>query len=125
MCYDRAMRRMLLCFLSIGCGGGGSHHPTGEPAAQAPVVAKGGRVAVAVEETGFVPAEIQVDRGKPVTLVFTRKVEHTCVDRVVFPAEGIDKELPMGKPVEVALAPAADTSFRCPMGHAIGRVTVR
>jgi len=118
--------RWMLIAVSLGCGKGESSHPTGGQAQGQPVLAKAGsRVEIAVEQTGFVPAEIQVDRGKPVTLVFTRKVEHTCVDRVVFPAEGIDKELPLHKPVEVALAPSADTSFRCPMAHATGRVTVR
>jgi plastocyanin domain-containing protein len=85
----------------------------------------GARVEIAVEESGFVPDQVQVERGKPVTLVFTRKIENTCVDKVVFPAEGIEKDLPLGKPVEVALAPSADTSFRCPMGHALGRVAVK
>jgi len=116
---------MVLGLSVTSCDGEG-RHPAGLASSAPPVAAKpGGRVDVSIVETGFVPDQIQVERGKPVTLVFTRKVEQTCVDKVVFPAEGIEKDLPMGKPVEVALAPAADTSFRCPMGHAVGRVTVR
>ena len=121
---------MARCMLTLvwtlgiaGCGGG--EHPAGAASAPPVSAAAGARVEVSIVDTGFVPDQIQVERNKPVTLVFTRKVEQTCVDKVVFPAEKIEKDLPLGKPVEVALAPAADTSFRCPMGMAIGHVTVR
>jgi plastocyanin domain-containing protein len=107
-----------------GCGGAGEH-PAAAASTSPPVAAAGGRVDISIVQTGFSPDHIEVERAKPVTLVFTRKVEHTCVDKVVFPAEKIEKDVPMGQPVEVALAPAADTTFRCPMGHAIGRLTVR
>ncbi len=107
-----------LCLAWARCGGGDSPSAAASPAPS-------GRVAISIEQTGFVPNEIQAERNKPLTLVFTRKVEQTCVDKVVFPNEKIEKDLPVGQPVEVALAPAADTTFRCPMGHAIGRISVR
>lgn len=84
------------------------------------------RVEVAVTDAGFVPATIQVPRGKPVTLVVTRQVEQTCATGIVVAKPEIHADLPLNQPVEVTFTPQGDeVDFSCPMHMISGKVTVR
>ncbi|HEY5950259.1 MAG TPA: cupredoxin domain-containing protein [Kofleriaceae bacterium] len=63
------------------------------------------RFDITVTEKGFEPNETNVPAGKPVTLVFERKTDQTCVKQVILTMDDgkkIEKELPLNTPVEIA-----------------------
>ncbi len=86
-----------------------------------------GTVAISVTEKGFVPAEVTVDRGKPVTLVVTRKTEHTCAKEFVMAAEHIEEKLPLNQAVAITFTPdePGEIRFACGMDMVSGKVIVR
>lgn len=85
-----------------------------------------GQIEVRADAKGFSPNRIWVEKGKPVKLLFTRVVEKTCMDGVVFPSLGIKKDLEVGEPVEVEFTPeeSGEIAFHCPMGHGKSSVVV-
>jgi len=114
--------------LLAACSGSG-----GEPAAKdqaatrpppTPVAAQNGRVAISVTEKGFEPTPIQVEKGKPVTLVVTRKTDQTCATELTLPEYKIDKKLPLNQPVEITFTPdkAGQLVYGCAMDHMISGV---
>lgn len=90
----------------------------------APVAAQGGRVTISVTEKGFEPTPIQVEKGKPVTLVVTRKTDQTCATELTLPEYKIDKKLPLDQPVEITFTPekAGELVYGCAMDHMISGV---
>jgi plastocyanin domain-containing protein len=99
-----------LVLAAAGCGGGGN-----------------GRVAVAVTEEGFVPAEIPARAGQAITLVVTRKTDATCAKEIVFADLGVTKELPLDQAVEVTVTPTktGDLRFACGMDMIAGKLVVQ
>jgi plastocyanin domain-containing protein len=79
-------------------------------------------VEMAVTEDGFVPSKIKAKKGEKLRLVITRKTDRTCATEIVVKDHGIEKELPLGKPVTVELTPAKSGEIRyaCGMGHVTG-----
>lgn len=77
-----------------------------------------GRIEIVATRSTFEPSRIEVEGGKPVTLVFTREIEKTCMHTVVFPDLDIEKEIPVGEKVEIEVTPEAGGTirFQCPMG---------
>lgn len=101
--------------------------PKAQAAAPTPTPTnEAGQIEIEANAKGFTPSKIWVEEGKPVKLLFTRTVEKTCMDGVVFPALGIEKELAVGEPVEIEFTPeaAGDIRFQCPMGHGKSSVVV-
>lgn len=100
-----------LTAFAAGCGGGSSKLAPGE-------------VAIEVTDAGFVPATVTLPKGKPATLVFTRKIEETCAKEVVFTASGEKHDLPLKQPVRVTLpADRPDTlDYACGMNMLTGKV---
>jgi plastocyanin domain-containing protein len=84
------------------------------------------RVQVEVTAKGYAPASVRGTAGKPLTLVFRRTSEQGCGQHIVFPEQGIKKELPLNRDVEVTVAPNADKplAFTCGMGMYKGSVVV-
>ena len=87
----------------------------------------GDRFAIAVTDSGFVPASIEIPAGKPVTLVVTRKTEATCAKQIVFEREGIRKDLPLNQAVEVTVpaSPKGEVTYSCDMGMVSGKLIVQ
>ena len=85
------------------------------------------RIAIEVTEQGFVPADVIVTAGKPVTLVVTRKTDRTCAKELVIEDRGIHQELPLGQAVEVKFTPdsAGVIRYACGMDMISGRVIVK
>jgi plastocyanin domain-containing protein len=87
----------------------------------------GSEVAVRVDEKGFTPSHVNVEKGKPLTLIFTRTSDDTCARDAVFPDLGIKKPLPKDTPVRIEL-PTTDArtfTFQCGMGMYKSNVVVR
>jgi plastocyanin domain-containing protein len=97
-----------------GCGGAGGG-------------GAGARVELAVTENGFEPAEVQAEKGVPLTLVVTRKTDATCAKEIVIADQNIRKDLPLNQTVEVTFTPAdtGEVRFVCGMDMISGRVVVR
>ena len=73
---------------------------------------------------GYDPATIRVAAGKPVRLVFDRQESSGCSEEVVFPAFGIRKFLPQGKPTTIEITPPAPGryEFMCGMSMLRGAI---
>ncbi|HEY4179996.1 MAG TPA: cupredoxin domain-containing protein [Kofleriaceae bacterium] len=87
------------------------------------------RVDIKVTEKGFEPGNINVPAKKPVTLVFTRKTEETCTKSVVISLDDgkkIERELPLDKPVEIAVTfpRAGHLAYACSMNMNKGTIVV-
>jgi len=86
-----------------------------------------GEIAVRVDSDGFTPSEVKAEKGKPLTLVFTRTTDATCAKEVVFPELDIEKPLPKDTPVRVQL-PTTDArsyTLQCGMAMYKGKVVVQ
>jgi plastocyanin domain-containing protein len=73
---------------------------------------------------GYDPATIRVRAGRPVRLVFDRQETSGCSEEVVFPAFGIRKFLPTGKPTTIEITPPAPGryEFMCGMSMLRGSI---
>ncbi|MFO0646468.1 MAG: cupredoxin domain-containing protein [Polyangiales bacterium] len=84
------------------------------------------RVAVAVDAQGYHPASINLPAGRPATIVFTRTSDEGCGQQVVFPSLNIRRDLPLNRPVEVALTPSVGTiAFTCGMNMLRGSIVAQ
>lgn len=106
---------------SPASSGGASVEPGalgGAPTAAPRVVADAG---------GFTPRVLALPRGGPGDVVFRRTTDDTCATAVVFPALGIERELPLGQDVTVTVPTTAARTwaFQCGMGMYRSRVVVR
>ena len=74
----------------------------------------------------FAPAEIHVKRGEKVKLVFTRTTDRTCATSVHIKDLGVNQELPLNKPITVAIEPKKAGKYRytCSMDMIAGTLVV-
>lgn len=63
------------------------------------------RVDIAVTDSGFSPSTIELKKGEPVVLRFTRSTKSECLKAIAIPDLKIEKDLPLNVPVEVAITP--------------------
>lgn len=84
-------------------------------------------VAITVTANGFEPKALTAKVGKPVTLVVTRKVEHTCATEIVIKDFGIEQPLPLDQPVRVTFTPTrpGKVRFACGMDMIAGEIAVQ
>ena len=68
-----------------------------------------------------------IPAGRPVTLVVTRKTDHTCARDFVMAARRIAKPLPLDQAVEIPLGPErpGDLRYACGMDMFSGVVRVK
>lgn len=119
----RSQARVLATMLALAASGCAAGRPLGT-AVEQPTTAVAREIDIAITRKGFEPARAPARVGETVRLVFTRKVEHTCVTQVlVWLAEGrtIERELPIDRPVAITLELTApgELGFACPM-HMFG-----
>jgi plastocyanin domain-containing protein len=79
---------------------------------------KSGPVQVTADGDGFKPSSVQLKKGEPGALVFTRTTDETCATEVVFPELKIEKKLPKGEPVRIDIPTDKEQklTFQCGMG---------
>lgn len=84
-------------------------------------------VSLQVTEQGFVPADVAVEKGKPLTLTITRKTDRTCATEIVIEDFGINQPLPLDEPVTVTFTPreAGTIRYACAMHMISGTITAR
>jgi plastocyanin domain-containing protein len=75
-------------------------------------------IAITVADGVYTPARIEVARGQPLVLSFTRQDPTPCAEKVIFPDLGISADLPLQQSVELRLTPeqAGEFAFTCQMG---------
>lgn len=98
------------------------------PAPPAPAVPQAGRVEIKVTEAGFEPRELTTAKGKPLTLVFTRVTDNTCITAIDIPDEQVKGfPLPLGHAASLTITPrkAGLVRFHCSaMGMGNGKIVV-
>ncbi len=84
-------------------------------------------VAIDVTDRGFVPAQVSVRAGSPVTLVVTRKTDATCAKEIVLADVGIKRELPLNEAVRIEFTPTSrgEHRYACGMGMVGGTLKVQ
>jgi len=114
----------LLLLLAPACTAEKPH----APAATAPAVPTAGRVEIKVTEAGFEPREVRAEKGKPLTLVFTRVTDATCITAIDIPDEQVKGfALPLDRPASLTITPrkAGVERFHCSaMGMGNGKIIV-
>lgn len=84
------------------------------------------RIEIEVTAEGFSPSRVEVEPGKPVRLVFTRRSDKTCATEVAVPSLKIKKALPLNEPVPIDITPEKeDVSFSCGMNMLKGTLVVK
>jgi plastocyanin domain-containing protein len=94
---------------------------SGDAGAEGPVQ---NRVEMAVTDKGFVPQNLRVKKGEPVTLIITRKTDVTCATELVIDEHNINVKLPLNQPVTVSFTPlkSGELKYGCAMKKMIGGV---
>jgi plastocyanin domain-containing protein len=92
-----------------------------------PEAKPGAPIAITADDKGYTPSSVEVKKGSPVTLVFTRTSDDTCAREVVFPEINLKKDLPLKTPVtiDVPSAEARTLTFQCGMGMFKGKVLIK
>jgi plastocyanin domain-containing protein len=92
------------------------------------LAAEGRKVAIKVTDAGFEPREVKAKKGEPITLVFTRVTDRTCITAIDIPDENVKElQLPLQKAVSVTVTPkkAGVEPFHCSaMAMGNGRLIV-
>lgn len=76
---------------------------------------------------GYSPDRIEVKKGQPVRLLFTRKESNACTEQVIFGDFGISKMLPQNEEVLVEFTPdkSGEFTFHCGMNMVRGKLIVK
>lgn len=112
----------MLATVVVACNTPASASPSPATNAPAPVAAPATNdaavVRIAVGQDGFQPSMVHAEKGKKLTLRFTRTTDATCAKQVDFPELGIKRELPLNQPVDIDIptSEARDLGFQCGMG---------
>jgi plastocyanin domain-containing protein len=82
---------------------------------------------LSVTEQGFEPKQIDVKPGTSVVLNVKRKTDSTCATAIQIPSKKIKRDLPLNKPVIIALGKLAkgEIRFACGMDMIGGSIIVR
>ena len=76
---------------------------------------------------GYSPDRIEVVKGQPVRLLFTRQESNACTEQVIFSDFGVSQMLPKGEEVPVEFTPAksGEFTFHCGMNMVRGKLIVK
>lgn len=96
------------------------------PVARREIVIPADAIRVRVGASGYEPAVVQVKKGQPVKLAFTRAGASGCGGMVVFPTLGIRRHLHPGETVLIEITPTetGELSFTCGMRMYKGSLVV-
>jgi hypothetical protein len=97
------------------------------PVARSGAEPGGQTVTIRVGSRGFYPSELVVPGGEPVRIAIERSAEPNCASRIVIPALGIERRLPLGETTILELPPLGDGRlvFSCGMGMYKGMILTR
>jgi hypothetical protein len=86
-----------------------------------------GALLIKVSSAGYEPARILAKAGQPIKLAFFRPDAQNCGREVIFPALGIQRELPPGQTVVIDITPrkTGSLSFSCGMKMLHGELVIQ
>jgi Cu+-exporting ATPase len=89
--------------------------------------ANGDQVVEVVVDRGYRPQSIVARAAVPLRLVFHRRDDDPCSDRIVFSSPHIDRRLARGTATTIVLPaqPAGEIRFTCGMGRYHGQIELR
>ena len=125
------MKKLIIAISLIAIFGCKAEEPAPvaqQPATEsAPAPAPVQTIDIRISGGEYQPASVNVAKGQPVRLNFTRDEKPTCGDVLVFPALNIRKEIPVNGVVSVDLNPteAGELKFTCGMNMMKGAVVVQ
>jgi plastocyanin domain-containing protein len=113
---------LTLSLLTVSCTKDGEHPtPKTAPVEVSPAVGQRSpdgirHVAIEANKDGYTPAKIDGKPGEKLVLVFTRTADSSCISQLKAP-DGNMVDLPMNKPVEVAVTvpQTGEVGFACGM----------
>ena len=84
-------------------------------------------VELQVTEKGFEPSSVDVKPGVPVVLKVTRMTDSTCATQIKIKSKNIKRDLPLNKPVTIALGELdkGEIRFACGMDMVSGHLLVK
>jgi plastocyanin domain-containing protein len=116
---NRAATTAVFCLLAMaGCSKSGGSSSKPEPEVTIPAAPPGvQQTKVIVDDKGFTPSRVEVQKGKPASLVFVRTTDDTCAKEVVFPDLKLEKDLPLRTAVaiDIPTGEARTLTFQCGM----------
>ena len=121
------LRTALLALALVACSKKADNKPAAPPPAPVTAGTTGSdglrHVAVEANKEGYTPDKIAGKPGEKLVLVFTRTVDAECLSQVKTP-DGKLVDLPLNKPVEVALTgpQSGELTFSCGMDMFHGTV---
>lgn len=76
---------------------------------------------------GYDPETVVLKQGIPAVLNFTRQDPSSCLDRVVFPDFGINRELPKGEEqsIKIDTSKAGEYQWACGMDMFHGKLIIK
>jgi len=113
----RAGAAAVFCLLSMSACSKSKANPP-DPEVPIPPAAPGvQQTKVIVDDKGFTPSHVEVQKGKPASLVFVRTTDDTCAKEVVFPDLKLEKDLPLRTAVaiDIPTGDARTLAFQCGM----------
>ena len=99
----------------------------GPRASEQASVAGGVQTIKVLVQGGYSPDRIEVKKGEPVRLLFTRQESNSCTEQVIFGDFGVSKMLPQNEEVPVEFTPdkAGEFTFHCGMNMVRGKLIVK
>jgi plastocyanin domain-containing protein len=84
-------------------------------------------VTIRISGGTYTPSSVQVQKGQPVRLHFTRDEKPTCGDELVFPALDIKRKVEVNKLTTVEITPQqrGELEFTCGMSMMKGKIVVQ
>jgi plastocyanin domain-containing protein len=97
-----------------------------EPSAAPTPSGSARQIELKVTEEGFVPADVKVRKGEPLSLKVTRTTDKTCATEILIEGTDINIPLPLNQAVAVAYTPTRSGEIRygCAMGMMVSGVLV-
>lgn len=102
------MKTLAPCLLAFLLAGGACADSPPPDAAAPPAR----RVEITLTESGFSPSPIHVEAGRSLELIVTRRTDKTCAKEIVIAGLDIRRDLPLDKPVVIAITPARSGEIR-------------
>lgn len=125
----RALCAVLLVVGLASCSGQKSTSETATTTTESPSPLASGaqEVQLTVTDQGFEPAQITVEKDRPIVLTVTRKTDATCAKEIVFKEIAVKHDLPLNEAVRIELpaSPAGTLNFACGMDMIKGSVVVQ
>jgi len=114
----RPLAFALVAVLAAACSKEGSKTTASETSQVTAPKDEPGVTRVTADGKGFTPNAIELKKGEPATLIFTRTTDETCARDIVFPELDINQPLPLNQPVtlEIPTGEARKLTFQCGMG---------